>query len=189
MASRSPTLTLLGVLAVVFICQRLLGLFGVPTAAFALAAPVALRPWTLVTSVYAHASVAHLLANAVALAVVGFFIERQTSRARFHAFFLASGVLAGLAEVSLGGVVGPPTMVLGASGAIFALVGYLLAGNRVADAVLGDVQIGFRGQVLAFVLVAGGLTLVTGGQRVALVAHFTGLLLGLAAGRVHLLRT
>jgi membrane associated rhomboid family serine protease len=187
-AARSPTLTLIGVFALVFLCQLLLGPLGVPMAAFALAAPVAVRPWTLVTSVYAHGSVPHLLANTVALAVVGFFLERQTSNLRFHAFFLGSGVVAGLAEVAFGGTFGRPTMVLGASGGIFALLGYLLAGNRVADTLLDRLPMSPEGQLVAFALVAAAVTLATAGPRVALVAHFTGLLLGLLAGRAHLLR-
>ncbi|PSP31265.1 rhomboid family intramembrane serine protease [Halobacteriales archaeon QH_10_67_22] len=186
---RSPTLTLVGVFVVVFFLQTLVGLLVAPAALFALSQPVVVRPWTLVTSVYAHGSVGHLLANSVALLVVGLFLERQTSRARFHAFFLTTGILSGLAQVWVGGLVGPPNRVLGASGAIFALVGYVLAGNRVSESVLSSVPLSPRAQLLGFALVAVAVTLATAGPGVALVAHFTGLLLGLVAGRAHLLRT
>lgn len=189
MAGRSPTLTLVAVIVVVFVLQRLLGLLAVPVGFFALAPPVGHRPWTLVTSVYAHGSLPHLLANAVLLLLVGLSLERQTSRLRFHAFFLVTGVLAGLSQVWVSGLVGRPVAVLGASGAIFGLVGYVLAGNRVTDTVLGAVPLSARGQLVAFALVAAAVTLATAGRGVALVAHFTGLLLGLLAGRAHLLRT
>jgi len=43
--------------------------------------------------------------------------------------------------------------------------------------------------VLVFAVIAAVLTLATGAPGVALVAHFTGFLLGLIAGRAHLLRT
>ncbi|MFB6150819.1 MAG: rhomboid family intramembrane serine protease [Haloarculaceae archaeon] len=189
MARRSPTLTLVGVLAVAYLFESALGLVGVPRGAFALAPPVAARPWTLVTSVYAHESVGHLLANAVVLVAVGVVLERRTGRARFHAFFLATGVVTGLAQVWVADLVGPPVAVIGASGAVFALVGYVLAGNRVADAVLGRVPVRARTLLAAFAVLAAALTLATAGRRVALVAHFTGLLLGLLAGRAHLLRS
>ncbi len=185
--SRSPTLTLVGVIVVVFLVQRAVAILQVPLA-FALSAPVGHQPWTVVTSVYAHVSVSHLVGNVVVLLLVGLYLERQTSRLRFHAFFLATGALAGLTEVWVSDLVGPSVAVLGASGGIAGLVGYLLAGNRMSDTVLDRTPLSPRAQLVVFVVVAGAVTVVTAGRGVALVAHFTGLLLGLLAGRAHLLR-
>lgn len=207
----SPTVTLLAVFLAVFAVQQLVGVFATPLTArslFALSTPVAVNPWTVVTSVYAHGSVSHLLANGVALLFVGALLERETTTVRFHAFFLVTGALAGIAEVwfaaVFGGVLGavsvipvlgalvptipPQVNVLGASGAIFALVGYLLASNRVADRVVGDFAVSGRVQLALLALLAAAITVVTAGQQVALVAHFTGILLGLFAGRRHVLR-
>ncbi|MEF8884674.1 MAG: rhomboid family intramembrane serine protease [Haloarculaceae archaeon] len=189
MAERSPTLTLVGVFVVVYLVEGLLGLIGVSKTAFALATPVVLRPWTLVTSVYAHGSVSHLVANAVGLLLVGLFLERRTSRVRFHLFFLVTGALAGLSQVWVGGLLGGRPAVLGASGAVFALAGYVLAGNRVSDTVLSAVPLSGRAVLVVFVVLTATLTLLTASPGVALVAHFTGFLLGLLAGRDHLLRT
>ena len=189
MVSRSPTLTLVGVFVVVYLFQVLLGLFAVPMSVLTLALPVDHRPWTMVTSVYAHGSVPHLVANSVMLLLVGLYLERRTSRLRFHAFFLATGALSGLTQVWVSGLAGQRVAVLGASGAIFALMGYVLAGNRISDTVLDAVPLSARGQLLVFALVAAVVTLATAGRGVALVAHFTGLLLGLLAGQAHLLRT
>lgn len=185
---RSPTITLVGVFVVVYLFKIVLGLLSVPLTALALAPPVVARPWTLVTSVYTHAGPGHLLANSVALLFLGLVLEQRTSRMRFHAFFLVTGVLAGLAQVWVGSLVGPPVAVVGASGAVFALAGYLLAGNRVSDSVVSSVPLSGTQQVLVFAVVAALVTLVTAGRGVALVSHFTGLLLGLFSGRVHLLR-
>jgi membrane associated rhomboid family serine protease len=195
----SPTITLLGVFAVVFAVQSLVGMVADPVTSrslFALSTPVTLNPWTVVTSVYAHGGVSHLAANAVALALVGFPLERETTPFRFHAFFLLTGALAGLAEVWFASVAGAmipgivaQVNVLGASGAIFALLGYLLTSNRVTDRVVGSVQVSGRAQLLLFAVVAAAITIVTASQQVALVAHFTGLLLGLLAGRLHVLRS
>jgi membrane associated rhomboid family serine protease len=191
-------MTTLGLFLVVFVLQQVVGFLtsgATVQALFALSTPVLRNPWTVLTSIYAHGSVSHLAANAVALAFVGILLERETTPARFHTFFLATGALAGLAEVWLGAVVGSfvggvtsQVAVLGGSGAIFALAGYLVTSNRLTDRVIGSISISPRVQIALFALVAVVVTLATARPQVALVAHFTGLLLGLIAGRAHLLR-
>jgi membrane associated rhomboid family serine protease len=167
--------------------QSLLGLVGVGLRAFALSLPLGARPWTLVTATYAHAGLAHLLANLLALLVVGLAVERGTTAPRFHAFFVASGALAGVAELLVGGLLGPSVSVIGASGGVFALLGYALTGNRLSDVLGRLVDLGRAGTLTLFVAVALLVTVVTASPGVALVAHFTGLLVGLLAGRGRLL--
>jgi membrane associated rhomboid family serine protease len=179
----SPTLDTLVAFVVVFGLQTVVDPVGAGEA-FAAAPPPWRAPWTLVTSVYAHNSLEHLAANALGLALVGFVLERTTTRLRFHAFFLASGVVATAAELLVG-----PDPVLGASGAVFALLGYLTAGNPVSHALVARLGLSARSQALLLVGLAAAVTLVGAGPHVALVSHFTGLLLGLVAGRVRLLRS
>ena len=192
---RSPTLETFALFLVVFLVQSAVGLVGVTAGwLFALGPGLAARPWTLVTSVYAHAGVSHLLANGLALALVGFPLERATSRLRFHLFFVTTGALAGLAQVAVGGTLaalgfGSPAAVLGASGAVFALYGYVVAGNRLADGLFARLDLDPRWQVGLFAAVAVVVTLATAAPGVALVAHFAGALLGLVAGRLGLLAT
>ena len=183
----SPTAELLAVLGLVFLAQQLAGVVGVGAAAFAFALPLSAAPWTLVTSVYAHASLDHLVANAVGLAVVGFALERYTSRARFHAYVLATGAAAALAEVAVAALLGGSVAVLGASGAVLALYGYVLAGNPLTGGLLDRLDLGRRGQLALLAAVALLVTLLTARSNAALVAHATGLVLGLAAGRLGLL--
>jgi len=184
----SPVVETLGVVGAVFVLQQLLALAGAAAIGLvALDASVGTRPWTVVTSVYAHGGVEHLLGNAVGIALFGSLIARRTTRRRFHAFFLGTGALAGLAEVWIGGLVGPSPAVLGASGAVFALMGYLLAGNAVSAWLLDRIRLPVRLQVAIAVVVAIGLTLATAGPRSALIGHATGLLVGLVAGRLGML--
>jgi membrane associated rhomboid family serine protease len=185
---RSPTVELLGIFAGVFVLQQVAGLVGVGPSWFALALPLA-RPWTLVTSVYAHASLSHLLANAVALALVGLPLERFTTRARFHTFVLVTGAVAGLVEVVVGSLTGGSVAVVGASGAILALYGYVLAGNPLSGGLLARLDLSRRANLLVLASVAVAVTILTAGTGVALVAHFTGVVLGTVAGRLRLLRT
>lgn len=183
-----PTVQTAVACLVVFLAQSVLGVVGLGIGFFALAFPLSVRPWTLVLATYAHAGVAHLLANLVALLVVGLVVERGTTALRFHAFFVATGALAGVAELLVAGLFAGGSAVLGASGAVFALLGYALTGNRAVGAVGRRVELDRTLTLALYVVVAALLTVVTAGPGLALVAHFTGLLLGLLAGRRRLLR-
>jgi membrane associated rhomboid family serine protease len=181
-----PTLTTLSLFLVVFAAQVGGAAVGVGAELFALAVPLERRPWTVVLSVYAHANLAHLVANSVALLVVGPLVARVTTPARFHAFFVAAGALAGIAQVVATAPVGGPPVV-GASGAIFALLGYLLVGNRASEWALSWLPLGWTGRLLLFGALAAAVTLAMAAPGVALVAHFTGFLVGTVTGYVRLL--
>lgn len=188
---RSPTLQTLGAFGVVFALQVVgsaLG-HGFGPRTFTLALPLAEHPWTILLSVYAHAGVAHLLANALVLVLVGFVVERRTTAVRFHAFFAGTGSTAGVAHLFVTAALGPSAPVIGASGAVFALLGYAATGNRAVAPVLAWVDLGHRVMLVVFAIVAVVVVLATAAPGVALVAHFVGLLLGLVAGRLRLLRS
>jgi len=181
-----PTLTTLALFLVVFAVQIAGGPAGNDGAAFALALPLDHRPWTVVSSIYAHANLAHLVANSVALLVLGPLVAYVTTSVRFHAFFVAAGAVAGVAQV-LAMMPFGSRPVLGASGAIFALVGYLMVGNRASEWALSWLPFGWVGRLLLFATLATAVTLATAAPGVALVAHFVGFLVGLVAGRFRLL--
>lgn len=185
--TRSPTLRTLQILLGVFLVQLLARLLGLGPGLFALTLPFSVAPWTIVVSVYAHAGLLHLIGNAFALALFGLAVERVTTPGRFHLFFLATGALAGITQVTVSGLFGPPVAVIGASGAVFALLGYALTGNALAIGVLS--RLSQRAQAGVFVLIAAVVTFITAGPGVALLAHFMGLVLGLLAGRLRLLHT
>ncbi len=180
------TLETLAMAVVVGVMQAALGVIGL-AGAFALSTPLSLAPWTVVTSVYAHGSIGHLLANAIVLLLVGPLVERRTTRPRFHAFVVATGAVAGIAQVTVGSLIGPRTAVLGLSGAVFALGGYLLAGNVVSATLFDRLRLSSRAQLALFGLAAVLLTATTAAPGVALIAHAVGAFCGLVAGRVGLL--
>jgi membrane associated rhomboid family serine protease len=80
-------------------------------------------PWQLVTSMFTHVQVFHIGFNMLALWFLGPQLELVLGRARFLALYLLSG-LAGSAAVYWLSDQNTPT--LGASGAIFGLMGALL---------------------------------------------------------------
>ncbi len=91
-------------------------------------------PWQLVTSVFTHVDLLHIGFNMLALYFLGPPLEAVLGRARFLALYLASGI-AGSAAVML--LSQPNGQTLGASGAVFGLMGALAV---VALKVRGQVQ-------------------------------------------------
>ena len=130
------------------------------------------EPWRLVTSVFAHSTgfVFHILLNMYTLWIFGQMLERMLGRSRFITLYLASG-LAGSLGVMFWAA--PNTFVVGASGAIFGLMGAFVVIQRK----LG----GETTQLLVLV----GINLVIGflpGMSISWQAHLGGLLGGALLG-------
>jgi membrane associated rhomboid family serine protease len=136
------------------------------------------RAWLApLTSLFLHASPAHLLANLACLALFGAGLERELGALRFAAFWLACGLAAAAAHVAADPSAWVPA--LGASGAVAGLVGgqaRLAPGGRVAGmpalaAILGWLVIQLLSSALAPPDAASG---------VAGFAHLGGFLAGFA---------
>lgn len=83
--------------------------------------------WRLFTVMFLHASIAHILFNMVSLVVVGTITERLYGSRRFLAIYLGAGLLGGVASLLHGMATNDlNTPAVGASGAIFGIVGALL---------------------------------------------------------------
>jgi membrane associated rhomboid family serine protease len=82
--------------------------------------------WRLVTAMFLHANLIHIGFNMYALWVIGTPVEQYLGRARYLGLYFVSG-LAG----SAGGLLQAPTSpILGASGAIFGILGAMLIIER-----------------------------------------------------------
>jgi membrane associated rhomboid family serine protease len=92
------------------------------------------RYWQLVTSMFTQVEVWHIGFNMLALWVLGPQLEAAVGRTRFLALYLLSGLTASAAVMWFSV---PYSLTLGASGAIFGLMGALLV---VALKVHGDVR-------------------------------------------------
>ena len=79
----------------------------------------------LLSALFLHADWAHLLGNLVFLLIFGLPAERVMGAGRLLVLFLLGGAAANLAAVLLIG--GPDRLVIGASGAVSALIGAYLA--------------------------------------------------------------
>jgi membrane associated rhomboid family serine protease len=83
------------------------------------------RPLTLASAVFIHVDWLHLVGNLLFLAIFGLPAERALGPWRFMALFVLGGALANLSAVLLVEV--PRSVVVGASGAVSALIGAYLA--------------------------------------------------------------
>lgn len=77
--------------------------------------------YRLVTSMFLHGGIAHLLFNMYALYILGDFIERVYGAKKYLAIYFVSGIVASIFSLYFS-----PVMGVGASGAIFGLLGAAL---------------------------------------------------------------
>ncbi len=79
--------------------------------------------WQVFTYMFAHANLTHLLVNMIGLYFFGVPVERTLGSYEFLMYYLGSGLFAGIASYAIYALSGAwNTMLLGASGAIFALL-------------------------------------------------------------------
>jgi membrane associated rhomboid family serine protease len=125
------TYAIIAVSVFVFILQSLPGIGGAVTAAIQYAGfysyPQAFEPWRMITTVFAHASILHIALNMYTLWIFGTLLEPMLGRVRYLVLYLLSG-LAGSVGVLL--IASPTTPVVGASGAIFGMMGAFLVIQR-----------------------------------------------------------
>lgn len=79
--------------------------------------------WRLVSPMWLHAGVIHLVTNMNMLAQLGFDLERQAGIVRFALIYIAGGVFSMVTSA----LFAPQSVTVGASGALFGLLGAYLA--------------------------------------------------------------
>jgi membrane associated rhomboid family serine protease len=135
--------------------------------------------WRLITSAFLHGSLIHLGLNMLVLWIVGIPVEQAIGRGRFLALYIVSG-LAGSAGALL---FSPSAVTVGASGAIYGILGAALVLESQGSHVLG-------GQ--AFGLIVFNLVLTFAIPNISIGGHLGGLAGGALAmlalsrfGRTH----
>jgi rhomboid protease GluP len=143
------------------------------------AGPYTLRGqwWRLVTSMFLHGGLLHIAFNMFALWQVGRLVERMFGSPRFLGLYMIAGVCGSLASV----LWNPHVNSVGASGAIFGIIGGLLAFIRRPDSgVPPTIVKDLRGSLSGFLLfnIAAGLVY----PHTDNAAHIGGLAGGYVAG-------
>ena len=113
--NKYSSLWLVGICVVIFIFQFISPAFT--DLLLLKTSQVLTHPWTLITAIFLHGSITHLLYNMFALALFGIILENEIGTKKFLLIFFISGLFASLASIPF------YNAVLGASGAIFGVIG------------------------------------------------------------------
>jgi membrane associated rhomboid family serine protease len=135
--------------------------------------------WRLITAAFLHASIIHLGMNMLVLWFIGAPVEQAIGRGRFLTIYLVSG-LAG----SAGAVIFSPNVVtVGASGAIFGILGAALVLELQGSKVLGGQAFGLIAINLVFTFAIPNISV--GGHVGGLIGGALSMLAFSRLGRTH----
>lgn len=169
---KNAALYIIGLNVVMFILQQLIP--GMTESLLLNSATVWQKPWIMLTSMFLHADIWHLLFNMYALLIFGTLIEQRIGSNRFLGAYLISGIIA-----SAGTVFFYPAS-LGASGAIMSILGLtimLMPDLKVLFFFVVPMSMRTAGIIFAAFDIIGSLTGAFG--PIAHVAHLIGLACGL----------
>ncbi|GAA3595656.1 rhomboid family intramembrane serine protease [Klugiella xanthotipulae] len=177
------TYWIIGICVAVFALQWLIQPFVTQAIWYAPAygIPGQFEPWRMVTSMFAHSPgfIFHILLNMYSLWIFGRTLELFLGRWRFLALYLVSG-FAGSVMVLLSGYLSQDyllTPVVGASGAIFGLLGAFLVIQRTGG--------GQTRQLLVLLGINFVITFLPG-MNIAWQAHVGGLIGGLVVAAIYM---
>jgi membrane associated rhomboid family serine protease len=141
--------------------------------------------WTFFTSMFMHAGFFHLFANMFSLFFIGGLVQKILGPKRFLYFYLISGLFAGLLFV-LSGWIFPADMetyAVGASGALFGLVGFLMIVTPNLPVYVMLIPIPIKMKYAApGILVVLWLISIAGNVPIGNMAHLGGLVAGVVYG-------
>jgi membrane associated rhomboid family serine protease len=149
------------------------GVSGLAAMAGLAAQPVAAGEWwRLFTAGFLHSGLLHLAFNMAALIVLGPLVERALGRAGFLAVYVMALVASSLGAL----LVTPGAFTVGASGAIFGLMGAAIVGQRTGRV---DSRVG---SLLPWLVINLVFTVAVPGISIG--GHLGGLAAGVAAGLI-----
>ncbi|MFB6131571.1 MAG: rhomboid family intramembrane serine protease [Salinigranum sp.] len=187
--------TFLALMWITFALQLLLQILGMPrlgATLFVLRSTHIEYVWTWFTAIFAHGGFMHIFFNSIVLYFFGPLVERYIGSKKFAALFLVAGAASGLGQVLTSMLLAPgvPSGVIGASGAIMAVLGVLTVLNPslriylyfLIPIPLWLFTLGFAAISVLF-FVSPGAASAAGMGNVANLAHLVGLVIGLAYGQ------
>ena len=140
-------------------------------------APAILREhqyWRLLTAMFMHFGVAHLLSNMLYLVLVGYRLERAQGHVRFFLLYMLGGLIASFVSVLYYQFTKDPAICAGASGAVYGLIGAMLVlmiRNRNRNAIRSGIpRVAF---IILFIVWSS-----TASEGVDAAAHIGGLVAG-----------
>lgn len=171
---KNATITLIVINIIAFLVQEFTQ--GSFTQEFLLvSADILVRPWTLITSMFLHGSLSHLIYNMIALFVFGPFVEKRIGKKRFLILYFTGGLLAGIGASFF------YPAALGASGAIMGIAGMAIV-LYPTKKILFYLVIPMPLWVLGILYVAMDTFGIFFPSGTANIAHLVGLAIGLGYG-------
>lgn len=147
--------------------------------------------WTFLTSIFMHAGFFHIFANMISLLFVGGIIEKILGKKRYILFYLSAGLFAGIFFVLSSFFLKSDfnTYAVGASGAIFGLIGLLMMLTPNLPVYIMFIPIPIKIKyaapgILVLLWLISIAPLVVGGEKIGIgnTAHLGGFLIGLIYG-------
>ncbi len=135
------------------------------------------QPWILLTYMFLHSGYFHLLMNMLTLYFFGTFVIALVGETHFLTTYFIGGIMGGLFFILLA----PHSIVVGASGAVFALGGLLVAMRPRVKVISFPIPVPmplWLAIILGFIIVL----IPSFGSNIAWQAHLGGLVYGLAIG-------
>ena len=165
---------LLGICVIGFILQMI---FPWVTDSFSLVSEdVFVRPWILISSIFLHGDLLHLMYNMFALGLFGFILEKIIGSKNFLILFFSAGLIAGIGSVPF------YEAALGASGAIFGVLGCLAILRPKMRVYISFVPMPMI--IAALVWIGGDLLGMFVPSNVANAAHLFGMGIGIIFGLI-----
>lgn len=138
-------------------------------------AGVPARLWTIVTSLFLHGGIGHILANMITLYFLGRYVCALVGEKKFLIVYFIGGILGNIFYIFLA----PPlSIVIGASGAVFAVGGVLTVMRPRLRVLVFPIPI----PLPLWVAVVAGFLIISFFPNVAWQAHLGGLVFGLVIG-------
>jgi len=133
------------------------------------------EPWTIVTSMFIHSGLWHIAANMLTLYFFGTYLYRLIGEKNFIALYFLGGLLGNALFMLLGDHY---SIVIGASGAVFAVGGALTVLRPNLKVLVFPIPV----PIPLWTAVLGVFFIISFAPNVAWQAHLGGLLFGLTAG-------
>ena len=140
------------------------------------------QPWTIVSAMFTHANIFHILFNMLSLYFFGMYVLVLVGEARFFLVYFVGGLVGNGLYLLLSNQGAPPAV--GASGAIFALGGLLVVLAPRLKVMIFPIPVPIDLWIAIIIL-----ALISLSPGVAWQAHAGGLITGLAAGYIFKLQT
>jgi uncharacterized protein len=134
------------------------------------------QPWTIVTSMFTHGGLWHILVNMLMLYFYGSFLSQLIGNKSFLIIYFLGGLLGNIFYLLLS--FNPYSIVIGASGAVFALGGALAILTPKVKVYIFPIPVPMD----LWIAVIGGFLILTLVPGIAWQAHLGGLVFGLLAG-------